>query len=90
MKIRDPDLRNALWEDGIRPGDPSWSLLLELQRRRDAEKLGEDLEPPAGQSAPADPKGKPPPRASRRGERRRAAPGRPDYSMIRRRRRREP
>ena len=38
MKIRDADLRQAVTEDGIRPGDPSWSALTELQHRRDAEK----------------------------------------------------
>lgn len=37
MTIRDADLRRAVTEDGIRPGDPSWSLLRELQHRRDAE-----------------------------------------------------
>lgn len=35
MKIRDADLRFAVTEDGIRPGDRTWSLLTELQRRRD-------------------------------------------------------
>lgn len=38
MKIRDADLRQAVTEDGIRPGDPSWSALTELQHRRDADR----------------------------------------------------
>lgn len=35
MPLRDSDLREAAFEDQLRPGDPSWSLLRELQRRRD-------------------------------------------------------
>lgn len=45
MPLRDADIRQAAHEDGIRPGDPSWDLLRELQARRDAE--GEKREPAA-------------------------------------------
>lgn len=38
MPIRDSDLRQAVSESGIRPGDEAWSALTELQRRRDAEE----------------------------------------------------
>lgn len=41
MPLRDSDLRQAAFEDQLRPGDPSWSLLRELQERRDrANALG--------------------------------------------------
>lgn len=36
MPLRDADIRQAAHEDGIRPGDKAWSLLRELQARRDA------------------------------------------------------
>lgn len=35
MPIRDADLRDAVLEHEVRPGDPLWSRLVELQRRRD-------------------------------------------------------
>lgn len=35
MPLRDSDLRSAAFEDQLRPGDPSWNLLRELQKRRD-------------------------------------------------------
>lgn len=38
MPVRDADLRQAVTEDEIRPGDPTWSALTELQARRDAER----------------------------------------------------
>lgn len=34
MPVRDGDLRAAVVEHGVRPGDPLWGLLVELQRRR--------------------------------------------------------
>lgn len=36
MPIRDPDLRDAVLEHEVRPGDSLWGQLAELQRRRDA------------------------------------------------------
>lgn len=38
MPIRDADLREAVMQAGIRPGDALWRLLCELQRRRDADR----------------------------------------------------
>lgn len=34
----DADLRQAAYENGARPGTKLWSLLIELQRRRDADQ----------------------------------------------------
>ncbi len=36
--IRDRDLREAVAEHEIRPGDPGWRALVELQRRRDGDR----------------------------------------------------
>lgn len=36
--IRDRDLRHAVAEHGLRPGDPAWRALVELQRHRDADR----------------------------------------------------
>lgn len=38
MPIRDADLREAVVEAGLRPGDALWRLLVELQARRDADR----------------------------------------------------
>lgn len=46
MPLRDRDLREAVAEEGIRPGSLAWRLLLELQRRRDADR-GETLPAPS-------------------------------------------
>lgn len=46
MPLRDRDLREAVAEEGIRPGSLVWTLLLELQRRRDADR-GEALPQPS-------------------------------------------
>lgn len=44
--IRDRDLRHAVAEHGLRPGDPAWSALVELQGRRDADRRAPPLAPP--------------------------------------------
>lgn len=36
MPVRDQDLRAVVIEHGARPGDSLWSVLVELQKRRDA------------------------------------------------------
>lgn len=38
MPLRDADLREAAVEHEIRPGDPGWRLLVELQERRDRDR----------------------------------------------------
>lgn len=35
MPLRDADLRGAVSREGIRPGDETWRLLVELQERRE-------------------------------------------------------
>lgn len=37
MPLRDADLRGAVSREGIRPGDETWGLLVELQERRERE-----------------------------------------------------
>lgn len=51
MPLRDPDLRQAVHEEGVRPGDKCWRLLRELQARRDAEDRKQRRRPKA--EAPA-------------------------------------
>lgn len=41
MPLRDADLRAAAVDGEVRPGDELWSLLAELQRRRDADRPAE-------------------------------------------------
>lgn len=55
MVIRDADLRNAVVEDGLRPGDPSWKLLCELQRLRDDQNRGQEAQGRAPRHPPRGP-----------------------------------
>lgn len=41
MPLRDADLRAAAVDHEVRPGDELWSVLAELQRRRDADRPAE-------------------------------------------------
>lgn len=38
MPLRDRDLRAAAADAEVRPGDPIWGCLVELQRRRDRDR----------------------------------------------------
>lgn len=39
MPIRDADLRQAAWQARVTVGDPVWNALVELQERRDSERI---------------------------------------------------